>query len=116
MKKLFLTLIAAGTFLIVPSVSQAQTASLNDSQNGTELIQLTEQLNRVAVNLGQVAIVLDAHSNKIVNSKDSKLSRKIDELHDSLIKATQKIEKIKADRNIHSVPETEDEINLLDTV
>ncbi len=117
MKKLFLTLITAGAFLIAPSVSQAQNVKPADNQSSnSDLVQLTKQLNQVAVNLGQVAIVLDTHSNKSVDATDSKLSQKINELQENLEKAAQELEKIKEDRNIHSAPETDEDVDLLDTV
>jgi len=110
MKKLVLTLIAAGAFLIAPSLSQAQNVKTAHKQCGnSELVQLTEQLSQVAVSLEQVANVLDVHSNKLVNAKDGKLSQKIIELQKNLEKAAQKLEKIEADRNIHSAPEVNED-------
>ncbi len=110
MKKIVLTLIAAGTFLILPSVSQAQSTPLATRQSDTnELVQLTRQLNQVAVNLGQVATILDTHSNAAVNAKDSNLSKTINKLQENLKNAVEKIERIKADRAIHSSEETEED-------
>ena len=110
MKKLFLTLIAAGAFLIAPSFSQAQDISAVSNQtSNSELVQLTDQLNQIAISLERVAKVLDYHTNKTVDVKDSKLSQKINELRDNLERATQKIEQIKADRKIHSAPENDED-------
>ncbi len=110
MKKLVLTLIAAGAFLLAPSISQAQsTPTKFQPETNAELVQLTEQLNQVAANLSQVAHILDVHSNTDVNETDSKLTQSINKLQKNLKNAVQAIEKIKADRAIHSSGETQDD-------
>ncbi|GEM_PF-4025940 len=120
MKKLFLTLIAAGALFLTPLVSQAQTFAKSGNQTGTstELLQISDQLNKLAIHLGQVADALDVHLNSDVDVKDSQLSKKINELQKNLEKTTRKIEKIQKDRNIHTAPETDEDEDeeLLDTV
>jgi hypothetical protein len=117
MKKLVLILIAAGTFLILPSVSQAQSPLADQQSANTELVQLTEQLNRVAVNLGHIASFLKSQPHSDTNTdKSCTLSHKLGILQKNLRKTAQKIDQIQADRAMQPVKEAEDDDDLQDLV
>jgi len=118
MKKLLLTILAAGALLLAPVTGQAQTPVTTNSQPGSEseLVQLSVQLNKLAVNLGQLTTVLDVHANQNVDAKDATLTKEIEALKKNLEKAAGNLEKIQNDRQIHSAPDSDEDDDLLDTV
>ncbi len=116
MKKLFLSLIVAGFMFAATSVQAQNLNKTNPVKNKTVYVQLSEQLNQLTVNISQVADILDVHTNNAVDTKNAELTRNLSELQKNLEKAAFKLNKIKADRNLHSTPEDNSEDDLLDTV
>lgn len=118
MKKLFLSLIVAGFFTLTATPGQAQDSNKTNvaDKNNVVFVQLSEQLNQLTVNISQVADILDVHTNNAVDPKNAELTRNLSELQKNLERAASKLNKIQAERKLHSAPEDSDDEDLLDTV